>query len=142
MINAAEQFAKDRFKATNARTKRRDAFGVDPGSGHKAKEEGGIIVTLPEAGGPYYSGDSDTTSRWIQPDGTRTDDHLPRHIKLGTAFFPRQHAFSHNRRRVTGNGEIFVLAWDWKFEDNAGFYKVFIHIKKGPEPPPPVILHN
>src|SRR5262245_33369655 len=30
-IDAAEKFAKDQFKATNAKNKRRDAFGVDPG---------------------------------------------------------------------------------------------------------------
>lgn len=134
-INEVEQFAKDRFKATNAKTKRRDAFGVDPGSGHKAKEEGGLIVTLPEASGPFYSGDDDHKKRWIKPDGTRTDENLPEHISIGSAFFPRRRATRHNTRTVTRNGEIYVLAWDWKFEDNAGFYKVFVHIKKGPPIP-------
>ena len=132
VINEVEQFAKDKFKATNAKTKRRDAFGVDPGSGHKAKEEGGIIVTLPEASGPLYSGDDDHKNRWIKPDGTRTDKNLPEHIAIGSAFFPRRGSTSHNTRTVTRNGEMFVLAWDWKFEDNAGFYKIFVHIKKGP----------
>jgi hypothetical protein len=135
VINEVEQFAKERFKATNAKTKRRDAFGVDPGSGHKAKEEGGIIVTLPQASGPFYSGDDEHKKRWIKPDGTRTDENLPEHIFLGSAFFPRRRATRHNRRTVTSNGEIYVLAWDWKFEDNAGFYKVLVHIKKGPPLP-------
>lgn len=131
VISAAEQFAKDRFKASNARTKRRDAFGVDPGSGHKAREEGGFLVALPGAGGPFYSGDDDTTGRWIKPDGTRTDDHLPQHIPPGTAFFPIQGDSGHNRRQVFSGGQIYLVPWDWKFEDNAGYYKVFVHIKKG-----------
>lgn len=132
VLNKVEEFAKDRFKATNAKTKRRDAFGVDPGSGHKAKEEGGIIVTLPQASGPVYSGDDDHKKRWIKPDGTRSDRNLPEHIVVGSAFFPRRGSTSHNTRAVTRSGQIYVLAWDWKFEDNAGFYKVFVHIKKGP----------
>lgn len=130
IVNAAESFAKDQFKATNAKTKRRNAFGVDPGSGHKAKQEGGIIVSLPEAGGPYYSGES--TNRWIKPDGTRNDTNLPIHIPFGTAFFPMQGFNSHNTRTITTGGEIYVLPWDWKFDDNAGYYKVFILIQKGP----------
>src|SRR5262249_14724933 len=72
-IDAAEKFAKDQFKATNAKTKRRDAFGVDPGSGHKARQEGGLLVCLPEAGGTGYSGDGDHKNRWIKGDGVRTD---------------------------------------------------------------------
>lgn len=137
LIEAGEQFARDQFKATNAKTKRRDAFGVDPGSGHKAREEGGVLVALPEAGGPYYSGDDDHTSRWIKPDGTRTPDHLPKHIPIGTAFFLRQGSRSNNTSRVSINGQIYLVAWDWKFTDNAGYYKVFVHIKKGGPPQPP-----
>jgi hypothetical protein len=128
-IDAAEQFAKDLFKATNAKTKRRDAFGVDPSSGHKAREEGGLLVCLPDAGGTYYSGDGDHQGRWIKPDGTRTDDHLPAHV-LGS-FFPVQGDFSHNTRTAGQSGPMYVTAWDWKFEDNAGFYKVFVKLTKG-----------
>lgn len=132
IVNEVERFAKESFKATNAKTKRRDAFGVDPGSGHKAKEEGGVIITLPQASGPFYSGDDDHKNRWIKPDGTRNDKNLPQHIAVGSAFFPRRGSTSHNTRTVTKSGDIYVLAWDWKFEDNAGLYKVFLHIKKGP----------
>jgi hypothetical protein len=130
VVNAVESFAKGQFKATNAKNKRRDAFGVDPGSGHKARQEGGLIVTLPEAGGPYYSGES--KSRWIKEDGTRTDDHLPSHIPLGTAFFPMHGMASHNTRTITMDGDIYVVPWDWKHGDNAGYYKVFVLLQKGP----------
>src|SRR5262249_1789409 len=133
-IDAAEKFAKDQFKATNAKTKRRDAFGVDPGSGHKAREEGGLLVCLPEGGGTYYSGDGDHRKRWIQGDGGRTDDHSPQHMY--GFFFPRQGEPTHNTRMVRQSGQMFVLAWDWKFEDNAGFYKVFVKLTRGNGLPP------
>jgi hypothetical protein len=128
-ITAAEKFAKDQFKATNAKTKRRDAFGLDPSSGHKAREEGGLLVCLPEGGGTYYSGDDSHRDRWIKGNGVRTDDHLPSHIY--GSFFPRQGEPVHNTRTVRQSGQMFVLAWDWKFEDNAGFYKVFLKLRRG-----------
>jgi len=139
LIDAAEQFAKDQFKATNAKTKRRDAFGVDPGSGGKAQQEGGVIVCMPEAGGTFYSGDSDHRGRWIQGDGVRSDDHLPTHI-FG-AFFPIQGSNDHNTRIAMQSAPMFLLAWDWAFDDNAGFYKVVVKLTKGngPPPPPPIL---
>src|SRR5262249_22839905 len=94
-IDAAETFAKELFKATNAKTKRRDAFGVDPGSGHKARQEGGLLVCLPEAGGTFYSGNGDHKERWIKADGVRKDENLPAHFNY-TAFFPRQGFGEHN----------------------------------------------
>jgi hypothetical protein len=137
VIDAAEKFAQDQFKATNAKTKRRDTFGVDPGSGHKARQEGGILVCLPEAGGTFYSGDGDHKDRWIKGDGVRTDDKLPAH--LYGSFFPRQGFADHNTRMVRQSGQVYVVPWDWKFEDNAGFYKVFVKLKKGNGLPPVVI---
>lgn len=138
VITAAEKFAQDQFKATNAKTKRRDAFGVDPGSGHKAKQEGGILVCLPEAQGTFYSGDGDHKERWVKPDGTRSDDKLPAHM-FNAAFFPRQGFGEHNTRMAGQTGQMYVVPWDWKFEDNAGFYKVFVKLTKGNGPPPVVI---
>jgi hypothetical protein len=137
VINAAEAFAKEQFKATNAKTKRRDTFGVDPGSGHKARQEGGVLVCLPEAGGTLYSGDGDHKDRWVKGDGVRSDEHLPAHV-FG-AFFPRQGFASHNTRVAQQTGQMYVVPWDWKFEDNAGFYKVFVKLRKGNGPPPVVI---
>jgi hypothetical protein len=137
VINAAEKFAQDQFKATNAKTKRRDTFGVDPGSGHKARQEGGVLICLPEAGGTFYSGDGDHKDRWIKGDGVRTNDKLPAHV-FGS-FFPRQGFADHNTRMAQQAGQMYVVPWDWKFEDNAGFYKVFVKLKKGNGLPPVVI---
>ncbi len=138
VITAAEKFAQDQFKATNAKTLRRDAFGVDPGSGHKARQEGGILVCLPEAGGTFYSGNDDHKERWIKGKGERTNESLPAHM-FYAAFFPRQGFGEHNTRTAGQSGQMYVVPWDWKFEDNAGFYKVFVKLTKGNGPPPVVI---
>ncbi len=98
IVDAAEKIAQEQFKATNAKTKRRNAFGVDPGSGHKAKQEGGLVISFPEAGEPYYSGNSDHKERWIKPDGTRTDDHRPNHVVFG--FFPIAGLGSQHTHRI------------------------------------------
>jgi hypothetical protein len=129
-IDAAEKIAKDQFKATNSKRELRDAFGVEPSSGNMARQEGGLLVCLPEAGGTFYSGNNDHKDRWVGGKGERTDEHLPAHFNYN-AFFPMRGDDSHNTRIVRGSGQMFVLAWDWDFEDNAGFYKVFVKLKKG-----------
>ena len=140
IVNEAEKIVQEQFKATNAKTLKRNAFGVDPGSGHKARAEGGLVISFPEAGEPYHSGNRDHKERWIKPDGTRTDDHKPNHVAFG--FFPIAGNSAHNTRTVFGsNAPLYMLAWDHKFEDNAGFYKVFLHIKKPSTPTePPIFL--
>src|SRR5262249_58873066 len=94
-IDAGEKFAQEAFKAA-ASDKRRDAFGKDPGSGHKARQEGGLLVCLPEGGGTYYSGSWWHRDRYIKGNGVRTDDHIPGHIY--GSFFPRQGETVHNTR--------------------------------------------
>ncbi len=137
VITAAEKFAQDQFKATNAKTKKRDVYGVETGTGHKARQEGGVLVCLPEARGTFYSGNGDHKERWIKGDGVRTDDHIPAHV-FGS-FFPRRESDAHNTRTVQQTGQAYLVAWDWKFEDNAGFYRVVVKLKKGNGPGPIVI---
>ena len=142
IIRDAESKAKDLFKATGEKGKIRDAYGIEPSSGGKARAEGGIIICLPQSGGPYYSGDPDHQNRWIKPDGTRDLAHMPDHIFSGTAFFPLRGNDSQNRQLVTKDGEVYVLPWDSAFADNAGFYKVFIVLHKGngPVDPGPILI--
>jgi hypothetical protein len=142
LVDAAESFAKDQFKATNAKHKVRDAFGVDPGSGHKARQEGGLLVSLPEASGTYYSGDNDHKERWIRMPGDRTDANRPPHV-VG-AFFLRQSDSLHNTRPLGSNGEVFVTPWDWQFGDNAGYYKAFVLLTRGmpPSDSGPILLRR
>src|SRR5262249_13432799 len=143
LIDAAEQFAKDQFAATNAKTMIRDAFGVEPTSGDKSRRNGGLLVCLPQAGRTYYSGDWNHEERGIRGDGVRSDVNLPAHIPVSQAFFPIQGNSEQNTRTVRQSGQMFVLAWDYKFDDNAGFYKVFVKLTKGQgKPAPPVILRK
>jgi hypothetical protein len=135
LVDAAEQFAKDQFKATHAKTMIRDAFGVEPTTGAKSRRNGGLLVCLPEAGGAFYSGDWNHEERGIQGDATRTDDHLPTHIPVGSAFFPIQGDPQQDTRVMRQSGQMIILAWDYKFDDNAGFYKVFVKLTKGNGPP-------
>ena len=65
---------------------------------------------------------------------------MPAH--LYGSFFPRQGYASHNTRTVQQSGQMFVLAWDWQFDDNAGFYKVFVRLRKGNGLQPPIILRK
>jgi hypothetical protein len=128
IVEAAEKYVQEQFKGTGEPSKHRDTFGVDPGSGHKAKQEGGIVICMPEAGGTYYSGNDGQRERWIKAPGDRTDANRPAHVKYG--WFPIQG--EPNSRTVRGSvfDQLYVLAWDHKFEDNTGYYKVFMHIKK------------
>jgi hypothetical protein len=137
LISAGEKFAKDQFKATNKQHKVRDAYGVDPGSGHKAKQEGGIIVCLPGSGGPILSGNNDHRERWIKEPGDRVDANLPVHVT--NSFFLRRGPGGTNARTVQAPGEAYILAWDHFHEDNVGCYQLFIHISKASPPKPPQI---
>jgi hypothetical protein len=132
LIAAGAKYAQDSFQEEKVRTKRRDAFGEDPGSGLKARAEGGPIVSLPSAGKIYYSGDSDHQERWIKQPGTRDDQHLPDHVR--DAFFLQ--GYPKEKRTATEAGDIFICAWDWFFEDNFGFYQLHVLLQRGSGKPP------
>jgi hypothetical protein len=105
--------------------KRRDAFGRDPG-GEKQyeKNEGGVLVCLPEAGGIYYS-----DLGKIKEKAERSDAIRPAHVKHG--FFLRPNNPEHNRRHLTADGDLHLLVWDSKFEDNQGYYRVMVKLIRG-----------
>ncbi|GAA4305873.1 hypothetical protein [Compostibacter hankyongensis] len=132
-VNLGAKYIQDKLKPTGAAAKKRDAFGVEPGSGLKAREEGGVLVCLPQAGGTFTSGDDDHTGRWIKKPGDRVPENYPPHVY--GSFFLRQGDSANNRQQATISGQVYLLAWDWKFEDNAGYYQVFVHVKKGVLPP-------
>lgn len=127
VIGAAAKFAKERFQEKKVKTKRRDPFGEDPGTGHKARQEGGVIVSLPEARQIYYSGNSDHEERWIKEPGTRDTAHLPDHVK--GAFFLQSGA--DNKRKTFADGDIIIAPWDYIFTDNFGFYRLHVLLKRG-----------
>jgi len=134
VIGAAAKFAADRFQEKKVKTKRRDPFGEDPGSGHKARQEGGVLVSLPAARRMFYSGNGDHEERWIKEPGTRDDQHRPDHVK--DAFFLQ--AGKSNKRTATQDGDIVIYPWDHIFEDNFGFYRLHVLLERGSGTPPVV----
>jgi len=109
-IGAAAKFAESRLQANKVRTKRRDPFGEGPGTGHKARQEGGLIVSLPEARQIFTSGNSDHKERWIKEPGMRDTAHLPDHIKGKGAFFLQ--SGSTNQHTTGAEGDIIIYPWD------------------------------
>jgi hypothetical protein len=140
VIGAAEKFAKDRFKEKKVKTKVRDAFGEDPGSGHKARQEGGVVVSLPTGATTqnFISGNSDHKERWIKEPGTRDAKHQPDHMKGRGAFFLQ--SGSTNKGKATADGDIIIYSWDHQFADNFGFYRLHVLLERGdgklPDPGP------
>jgi hypothetical protein len=132
IIGAAAKFAESRFQENKVRTKRRDPFGEDPGTGHHARQEGGVLVSLPEARQIYYSGNSDHEERWIKKPGTRDTAHLPDHVKR--AFFLQ--SGSSNKHAAGAEGDFIIYPWDHIFTDNFGFYRLNILLKRGSGRPP------
>jgi len=134
LIKAAGDFAAAEFGKPST-GKVRDAFGKEKGVLRRC--EGGILVCMPEAGGPFYRADCIKG----EDKGERTDDRLPDHMVNRGAFFPIQGNEPHNTRHAQGDGFLHVIAWDSKFEDNAGFYMVAIRLTRADAlPPPPPLL--
>lgn len=125
-ISELENIARQAFGMKGQPKKVRDAFGLSDGGTHKARQEGGVILSLPGSQGPYQSGKSQEL--WIKNDGERTDANRPDHVVHG--FFPRRHAPEHNRRQLAQSGRLFVTAWDWNYPDNTGYYKVYMTITR------------
>ena len=134
VIVAANTFAQNEFKAPteDAERKPRDAYGKIPGTKDFARQEGGVIICMPEADGLVTSGDGDNTDLWIRKPGIRSDKSVPDQAKA--CFFPIRSNALHNTRKVRLDGSppsvLFVGAWDHKFADNKGFYILYIKIEK------------
>lgn len=81
----------------------------------------------------YYSG---ADNRHIKKHAPRFMNVQPDSIPFRDAFFavpPGENgAVQHNTRVLEKDGSIVVVAYDWKFSDNVGFYKVVMDITKGP----------
>ncbi len=123
-IRAGERFAKENFAQGN-RGKQRDPFGID-NRGKYQKCEGGILISLPSAGGVYYS-----TEGCLKENLPRTDDIKPDHIQHGFFLVRPQNGEDQNWRTINTAGEMYILAWDRKFTDNQGYYMVMLRITQG-----------
>ncbi len=113
--------------------KRRDMYGCDPGSGDYAKNEGGLIVCMPESHGPIYATDDYHLTGDTKSDG-RLYKYYSSDTKKKNAFFPcpitndPSNPDSDNNGRMqataTINGAVHILAFDEDYSDNAGYYNV------------------
>ena len=130
LIAAGAEYAKTQFKEEKVKTKRRDPFGEDPGTGHHARQEGGVVVSLPQARQMYYSGNADHKERWIkEPGAPRDDRHQPAHIPPGFAHFLQ--AGKANKRTATSDGDLIIYPWDHSFSDNFGSYRLHVLVNRG-----------
>jgi hypothetical protein len=132
LIAEGASFAQDKYKERQVRTKVRDAYGEDPSSRRKARQEGGVLVCKPEAHGTYYSGHDERF--WIRFPGDRIDRNRPEHLGRN-AFFIRR---GMGPQRVREAGDLCLLAWDHVFPDNFGFYELHVIMRRGDLPPTPV----
>lgn len=130
LIAAGETFAQAAFKQSEFNRAVRDPFGEIVSTGEKARQEVGVIVSLPEARTIFYGGDDDHKNRWIKKPGTRDLAHRPDHVK--GAFFLQKGAS--NRHQAGAAGDIFLAAWDHIFPDNNGFYRLHILLRRGKPP--------
>ena len=116
-------------------TTRRNAYGLDPGTGDYAKDEGGLIICMPESSGAIYA-----TDKYHLTGDTKNEGRLYKYYSDATkdinAFFPcpvendaNDPASPDNGRMSgtsgkAGRGAINILAFDERFDDNAGYYNV------------------
>jgi hypothetical protein len=136
-IQAGAQYAAKQFPESTSPSKRRDPFGVDPSSGLKARAEGGVLISLPQAGQNYYSGDSDHQSRWIKQPGDRVPANYPADIPSGNAYFlsPLENPWAY----AGTAGDFIIYPWDSVFDDNNGYYRLDLLLTRAaalPTPPP------
>lgn len=133
-ISAGQTFA-DTLIGLATGDKKRDAYGRDAGGQYQSKE-GGVLICMPVAGGVIHR----TTGLRKAP---RVDAALPEPyvtirdgFAIVRAWFPIPTPASPftNQKYVTQSGELNLIAFDKadKFDDNEGYYKVILHIRKSP----------
>ncbi len=108
---------------------RRDAWGRDPGSDDYAKDEGGLIVCMPEAHGAIYSED-DTHLLGDTKNQGRIPEFYPEAIVGKNSFFPCTCKQGLMSKTATTDGAAVVLAFDSNFKDNVGWYEVKITVDR------------
>lgn len=127
VIQAGAAFATQQF-GQPSRGKKRDPFGLEGRTLRRC--EGGVLIAFPNAGGVYDSnggcvkGPDDT-------DGLRSDARRPDHVK-NAVFLMRN-----TQRPIEGDGVLSLVAWDRKFEDNQGSYRLILRLTRSDALPPP-----
>jgi hypothetical protein len=133
-VSAIEQTGRDAaalFQGTGNPEDFRDPFGVDPGSHTYKRQEGGLVVCMPQNNGLVYSGDQNHSSFWPTIPTTYGQARgLPPAYRQSASqvpfFFVGQNAS--NSAVCQTSGAAYLLAWDWNLADNAGSYEVWIQL--------------
>jgi hypothetical protein len=139
-ISALQQTGKDAaalFQGTGNPEDFRDPFGIDPGSHVYKREEGGLVVCMPQNNGLVYSADQNHSRFWAtiptvngQPRGLPT---AYRQSASQAPFFfigqnPSNGQTANNSAVCQAGGAVYLLAWDWSFADNSGCYEVWVQL--------------
>ncbi|KAB2879782.1 hypothetical protein F9K33_08090 [bacterium] len=112
---------------------RRDAYGQDPGTGDYAKDEGGLVVCMPETSGAIYATDDYHFADGAKSHG-RKYEYYSKKAKANNVLFPCNVSGGLMSATATKAGAIHVLAFDEKFTDNAGSYTVGLVVIRGQRP--------
>ncbi|MEQ9379676.1 MAG: hypothetical protein RJP95_02350 [Pirellulales bacterium] len=124
IIDAGEKWVKE-IVANAHGGARRDVYGNDGDDYEKC--EGGILVCMPAEKGVRYS-----TKGCCKEKLPRTDDMRPDHIRHSHFLVDPADVTGHvNRWKAKKPGEAYIVAWDRKFSDNEGYYKLFVKLHKG-----------
>ncbi len=116
--NKSLKLLEDGFDTGKMTTKVRDAWGHVDQSGY-AIDEGGVLVCLPQAGGPLYHDH-------FKLDGDASGGRLQKYYPEGKAFFPSNLSGGTSYLQASEAGTAHFLAYDSSdaFGDNQGAYNV------------------
>eukprot|EP01084_Bolivina_argentea_P213789 363001_1 len=109
--------------------KRRDGYGQDPGTDDYAKNEGGIIVCMPKAGGALYATDENHLQSGAKQNG-RLPKYFSQNVINLNSFFPCNKSGGQMLATAKQDGVLHIIAFDQKFSDNGGTYEVKINITR------------
>lgn len=131
--NKAVQGISDAVGDSDIKHARRDQYGRDPGTGDYGKDEGGLIVCMPESKGVIYATDDFHFADGAKSHG-REYQYYSAAAKNYNVLFPSN--VSGGRLTATASipGAVHVLAFDSNFKDNAGSYTVGLLIIRGIRP--------
>ena len=111
---------------------RRDGYGQDPGTGDYATNEGGLLVCMPKARGVFYATEENHLTGADEKAG-RLPEHTSANLAEHNCFFVcRGDGGKHMKRKADQDGVLHIIAFDSKFDDNAGKYEVKFRVSREP----------
>lgn len=131
--NSAVTQIGDAVGDADIQSKRRDPYGRDPGTGDYASHEGGLIVCMPECKGAIYATDDYYLDGDSKDHGRQTKYYSKAAVEHNV-LFPCPVNGGQMRATASIGGSISILAFDSKFDDNAGAYSVGLCVVRQQRP--------